>query len=283
MVLSSVLLDSLLPCEGVGLGRLVLDIRYPYQDFSEPEKAPAPEEIITQRLEQLSYSSEEGKESSIHGLLSDMLSGTCHAKESSSINLSSATCFVHQLRDSAQFFEKICRLNKTRKWLECAIRSRKDVFLVTGIRTVCDTHLIVGDTKERKVEGNFEIPISSAALAAGIPVPNGILNVGAGGQHSIDGSRKAGFFAPGEQIFAVQYRKIHISWLKSRDMENATLKKGNQWKVYMGAKGETGVAEQVVDLVISDYVDEEDPTEPCKIIESNGEKYLRFEQDSFWS
>ncbi|GAW18673.1 hypothetical protein ANO14919_081540 [Xylariales sp. No.14919] len=283
MVSSSVLLDNLLPCEAVGLGRLVLDIRYPYQDFSEPEEALTPEEIITQRLEQWSYSSEEGKESGIRGVISDMISGTCDAKETSSIDLSSATCFRHQLRDSAQFFEKICSLEKTRNWLERAIRSRRDLFLITGSRTVIDARLTVDDTKERKVGGNLEIPITSAALSAGIPLPDGMLNVGAGGRHSINRSGKAGFFAPGEQIFAIQYRKIHVSWLKSRDTKNATLKKGNQWKIYMGARGETGVAEGVVDLVIGDYVNEEDRTETCKIVESNGEKYLRFEEDTSWS
>ncbi|KAL7917665.1 hypothetical protein ACQKWADRAFT_306196 [Trichoderma austrokoningii] len=272
--MSLVLLDTLLPIEAVRLGRLVLDIRCPHQDYFEPEEAPLPEEILTQRLSDFSYSSKQGKSSSMNVILSTLVSGTRGTENSSRIDLSSSACVTHQLQNSTQFFQKICALRGTRAWLERAIRRRKGVFLITGIKTVADAHLDTAETESRSLGGDLQAPASLAATAMGLPLPGGTLEVGAGGKRSADGLRKTGFVVPGEQVFAVQYRKARVSWLSSRSVENARLEAGNQWKVYVGGRGEEDEDEKTVQVELDDSIQDEDRPTAFNVIDIDGERYL---------
>lgn len=274
---SSVLLDSLLPVEAVGLGRLVLNVRFPNQDYCEPDEPPVADGIVTQRLENFDYSSEQGDASSIQLILSTLLSGTRGSENGSSIDLSSFICISRQLQNSGQFFEKFCALGKTRAWLERAIRRRKNVFLVTGTKTVTDARIGTTERTGTSSEVNFQVPTSLLTAAAGLPLPDGLLDVGAGGKRSADNSEKHSFLAPGEQVFAVQYRKVRVSWLSNRDVDHACLESGNRWKVYLGGRGEEGEVENIVDIEVGDYIQREDLAETCDAFNLDGEKYLRIE------
>jgi hypothetical protein len=47
--------------------------------------------------------------------------------------------------------------------------------------------------------------------------------------------------AAGEQVYAVQYRKIRFKWHSSRDLNPATLEKGSRWVVHGGVvRGQVG-------------------------------------------
>lgn len=274
MLKSLVLLDNLLPTTAIELGRLVLDIRLPDQDFFQSKETTITDDDITiQRLEEFSYSLQRAETSGVHVLLSTLLSGSRGSENGSNIDLSSSICITRQLQNSDQFFENICASRATRAWLERTIRKRKDVYLITGIKTVADAQ--VGATRKRGMswEGKVQAPTSLAATAAGVPLPEGILDVGAGGSRSAEVSEKTSFVAPGEYVFAVQYRKVRVSWLSSRDVDHAYLQPGNRWKVYLGGKGEDDDVENIINIEVGDCV-QEGGLKACESFTFNGEEYL---------
>lgn len=50
-------------------------------------------------------------------------------------------------------------------------------------------------------------------------------------------SHERSFGAPGEQIYAVQYRKLRFNWFSSRHVDKAELERDNRWKVSLGLRG----------------------------------------------
>ena len=62
-----------------------------------------------------------------------------------------------------------------------------------------------------------------------VPVP---IDARVGGVHESSTSRSTQYVAPGEQVYAVQYRKVQFQWFSSRTVDNAELEKGCRWKVY---------------------------------------------------
>jgi hypothetical protein len=58
--------------------------------------------------------------------------------------------------------------------------------------------------------------------------------------------------AAGEQIHAVQYRKVRFRWFSSRDLDRATLEKGNRWKVHGSLRGQEVGTNDVLEAAISE-------------------------------
>jgi hypothetical protein len=61
--------------------------------------------------------------------------------------------------------------------------------------------------------------------------------------------------AAGEQIYAVQYRKVRFRWFSSRDLERAALEKGKQWKVHGSLRGQEVGTNDVLEAAISEDED----------------------------
>ncbi|KAI0896523.1 hypothetical protein F4806DRAFT_464828 [Annulohypoxylon nitens] len=272
MLTTSFILDYLLPADAVSLGRLVVDVRFPDQDFFETRKESAVEGTLTQRVEDFSYSSSQVATSRLHAILSNIISGGHGSENSSKISISSSLCITRQLQNSSLFFEQLCADSKARYWLEHALRQGEGVFLVTGIKTVVDAQIGIAQSKGKSSEAKFQIPTSCIATAAGIPLPGGALDAGTDAHRSLDISEEGSFSAPGEQIFAVQYRKLRVSWFSTANVDKASLKRGNQWKVYLGARG--GEAEKMVDMQVGDYIEGDDLDDDNEALDANGEIYL---------
>ncbi|KAI7781028.1 hypothetical protein LA080_015262 [Diaporthe eres] len=276
---SLVILNTLLPIGTVQLGRLVVDMRFPDQDFFQSaELSISDDDVSTQRLEEFSYASEQTKTSDIRVLLSVIISGSRGSESSSGIDISTPIFVTRQLKNSGQFFEKLCSLRTTRAWLERMLRRRKSVYVVTGMQTVANAQ--IGRTRKTGTtyEGNVQIPGSLATFAAGIPlpVPEGALDVGAGGARAAEDSQRTSFVAPGEHLFAVQYRKMRISWLSSRDVDKTYLESGNRWKMYIGGRGEEDQTEHIVDVELGDYAQKEDLARICDVVNVSGQEYVCF-------
>ena len=59
------------------------------------------------------------------------------------------------------------------------------------------------------------------------------------------------FVAEGEQVSAVQYRKVQFKWYLSRDLDRAALEKGSRWKVHSSLRGQEIGTNDVVEAIIS--------------------------------
>ncbi|GIC86119.1 uncharacterized protein Aud_002482 [Aspergillus udagawae] len=116
---------------------------------------------------------------------------------------------------------KIVKSEDVRKWIERTIDEGEDIYVVVGYHTVLDARIAEQSREQKVVDGSLAMPISSALLASGVVVPFGELAdprlAGSSGRAE-DLQRQ--FVAQGEQIIAVQYRKIRFRFLSSKSVDS---------------------------------------------------------------
>jgi hypothetical protein len=138
---------------------------------------------------------------------------------------------------------------ETRKWIEAANRRDEDIFLVTAYYTVLDACVVESGIRQNKVAGNIALPVAEALTATGIPVPFGELvdpSATAAHQHVQGGCHS--FTATGEQVYAIQYRKLRFKWYASHDLHDQPLGP-NKWNTYWTFRGQT---DDVVEVDLED-------------------------------
>ncbi|KAH7010940.1 hypothetical protein B0J12DRAFT_706060 [Macrophomina phaseolina] len=266
----TLLLDQLLPADSVTLGRLVLSVRYPEQDFYEANDAPVTcgeTAISTQRAERFTHAASTTKGGGAHAFLTSLLSGARNAHDSTHVELSAALCVTRQLADSAAFFRRLVERGDAQAWLERAAGRRQPVFLVTGIKTVTDATVSAEQATRADARADLQLPGTLAAAAAtaggGLPLLAGdALDLKAGASVSRSAEERTAFAAPGERVFAVQYRRIRFRWFHDLQLEQARLEEGVRWKVFLGMRrgeAEGGVVEASTTTVCEDQLTAEGP------------------------
>lgn len=257
MPTTTLISDNLLSLEAVELGRLVLNVKHPEQDFYQSATFPiSQDDIIIQRLEKFQDILLRTTGSRFHALLSGAFSTTSRTRKDSKIDIYSALCSTYQLKNSGDFFHKICKLESAQDWLERAIRRRKSVYLVVGIKTLTDAH--ISKKVERLVETGGAVQLSGAVSVA---PTMGSISIKASQSKELDKGTNS--FAPGEQIYAVQYRKIEFSWFSSRGVGDAFPEDRNRWEVYLGVRGGE-VENDIVEAELHDYLQKDDLEGPCE-------------------
>ncbi|KAF9781450.1 hypothetical protein IL306_013446 [Fusarium sp. DS 682] len=241
MSLSSLLLSRPIPRDSVELGRLVLDPKYPDQDFCQPSFPSQPDDVLspnatkpsfdpdvaTQRFENFQDIVQRARGTRLELNLTQLLSTTpWNPVHSSSVTVTSPLCEIHQLRNSSAYFNRACQLNSVREWV------------------LTDARVELARQQGKDVNVAASVPAASIACAAGVPVPpllDSGLDVGGSLSLKSDSSENLKFTASGEHVFAVQYRKISFSWFSSQKVDKAYLEKGNRWKSYLSTRaGQSG-------------------------------------------
>jgi hypothetical protein len=253
-------LNQFLALDTVRLGDLTLYLQDPAQDSYRPEPNLFTDgDIVTQRFINFSHVLDQTTGSRLHAFLSSAINSAYSQKKVFGTDISSALCVTCQLRNSEDVFQHVCTLPSARRWLERALRRRKPVYLVVGIKTLTDAHVRQGKSRATEAESVLQVPTTLAAAAGGVVLPLGdFLDIGAGFSRQKQDDEKLGCVAPGEQIFAVQYRKIELARFSGRDIDKASLELGNSWKIYMGARGGKEEAEKVINATAGEYVLETD-------------------------
>jgi hypothetical protein len=163
------------------------------------------------------------------------------------------------LLDNAGTFFKHMREKdeKARAFLRDAAEEGLDcVYLVVGYKTVLDASF-----RTVAVAGT-ETVLSAATAAAAI-------GQGLGGSHSHEND----FTAPGEQVYAIQYRKISFKWYWRKDIDKASLKE-SRWLELGGVRGDGDEEdEEVIELLLSD-LDTSGGDDNLLISEDGGEAFL---------
>ena len=214
MVKPTLILRHFLPYDAVSTGNLVLDVRHPEQEFFTPEaEYITDKDIVTQHLENFTYVVDQTKGSGLHAYLTTFFSTSSSSQHTSNINISSASCITRRLKNPGTIFEQMCGSNRTRAWLERAMRRNKPVYMVSGIQSLVDTQVNESDERVLQNKASAKMPATLAsAISPGAAIPGGeILDFGVGVSRNGRSNERIKFSAPGEQIFAVQYRKIRFS------------------------------------------------------------------------
>ncbi|KAK7716089.1 hypothetical protein SLS64_003241 [Diaporthe eres] len=254
MPLTSLLLDRPVPRDFIELGRLVLDPKYPNQDFCQPLLQT---DVATQSFENFQETLERSRNTRLEVKLLSLLSLTPSAPRKSSTTLTSRLCVIHQLREPNAYFSNACGEESVRSWLEEGSRSLYDnVYLVCGFKTLTDAEVAVSRTTGAEVDLSAGVSASLLTAASGVPLPilaDSGLDVSVGFSSANEHSGTIGYTATGEHVYAVQYRKIKFSMFSSRKVEKAYLERGNRWKSYVGARTGDGV-DDGIDVEISEPI-----------------------------
>jgi hypothetical protein len=163
---------------------------------------------------------------------------------------------IYQLTNSGRWFKASLKDQNTRRWIEEAIATGEDVYVVVGYQTMIDAVALGETIGSADFQAEVQLPVSEAASATGAVVMVGNLadpavTIQRQGDH---GLRKQ-LVAPGEQVYAVQYRKVKFKWYSSRDLDRAALEKGSRWMVHGTVRGQEVGTNDVVEATISEEED----------------------------
>jgi hypothetical protein len=207
----SVLLpQTFLPLQSVQLGRLVLNVQQPHSDFLDPIPID-PQDIIVKPVDQFQCGESSATIKEFSSALCHLLSLTCSKQKGIVTRITTKRVTTYLLNNSGQWFRQAVQNEDARKWIETANRRGDDIYLVAGYHTVLDARVYETGTHTDTTSGNAALPVAEALTATGVLVPFGEVvdpSMTAGRQQQQAGQQS--FLAAGEQISAVQYRKVHF-------------------------------------------------------------------------
>ncbi|RVD89399.1 uncharacterized protein DFL_000410 [Arthrobotrys flagrans] len=232
--------QALLPAEAVALGRFVTNKKSPAEEFFDSgllsDNVRRSNVLVTLRnnfREVLRYTSG----TSARSTLTTIVSSHSSFETLGCVQMESLVNKTYQLENSTAVFESICEDPGARKWLIKMIGRGRSIHMVVGFETIIDARVSFNNHQIKERGGEITAPVSSALTAAlAVPFPlTDVLDVGAGVSETKGCEVDTSFSAPGEMIFAVQYRKLEFSWLSSKDIDKATLRK-SRWRINIGVR-----------------------------------------------
>ncbi|KAJ9483611.1 hypothetical protein VN97_g9786 [Penicillium thymicola] len=296
MSLTSLLLNHPISRESIELGRLVLDPKYPDQDFCQPSFPADPSDqsldatnpitpsfipdVATQRVENFHEVLQRTRGTRLELSLLNLLSVAPSAPTSFSTTVTATHCVTHHLRNATAYFSAACRQTNVRAWLDKeSRRPSSTVYLVCGIKILIDARVDLDRHRETNLGVTASLPAALIASAAGVPAPIPLdsgLDISGSVSLAKESNEEVGYTAIGEQVFAVQYRKIHFSWFSTHKVDKAYLAKGNRWKSYLAVRaGQAGGdANDGVDAEVADPLALPDLIGTYECSELDGEQIL---------
>ncbi|KAI5838509.1 hypothetical protein DFP73DRAFT_564288 [Morchella snyderi] len=220
---------SLLPLNAIKLGRFILSIKDPHEDYADPSTPTPPETIknLQRNFTELRTSSNAFK---LRGRLTQLLSASYEHQSKHQIDLSATVAYTYALCNSSAWFKAACAQHSIRRWLQTAIEDGETVYMVTGYHTVVDARFGTGASSTSTDRQQVSMPVD----ASGLPSVQGMdMTAGVDTSHRLCSGFARTFDAPGEQVYAVQYRKVVFRWFSSRNIDKGMLRE-NKWRVYSG-------------------------------------------------
>jgi len=145
---------------------------------------------------------------------------------------------LYELKSPTAWFSKLCADASVQTWMEKRSMDRKSIFFITGYRTFTDARITNTHKRGGEVGGNIDVPADAIAAAAGtgIPISTG-MDVGIDGSVKRSTKTEEGYVAPGEQIYAIQYRRVNLSWFQASSIDKARLDDKVYWKDVLKHRG----------------------------------------------
>lgn len=277
MKTSTLILNHLLPRNAVELGRLVTNIHDPMQDYCQPDLLPLGDDAISvQRLENFSSILENTKGSNLFGFLTQILSGIWSVSSEVTTDIAATVYETRQLGNCEDILHAACKLASVRIWLERAIRRKRNVYVISGLKVLIDTRVRQSVVKSSNRGGSVQVPGALIAAAATIPIPVGdILDIGVEKTYQRDFREEGEYMASGEHIFAIQYRKVKMGKFSTSAVDPDYLLGGSRWKIFLSSRGGTGrIEEDGVDVEAGGSVYANDIRKRCEHFEVDDEEIL---------
>lgn len=227
--------NTLLPLNSVQLGRLVLNARSPHQDFLDPASGQQQPESLVRPQENFEDILTLSRSSRLRSRLTALLAISYEHQHVASARLTAARATTYQLLNSTAWFDTACAVPETREWLTRALARARPIYLVVGYHTLTDARATERVVARATADGGARVS-GAAVLGATTPAAlSCLLTSKVDRGRCVKYSHSRSFDAPGEQIYAIQYRKVESKWFASRRIDNSSLEQDNRWKVYWAA------------------------------------------------
>ena len=206
---SFLILRNRLPeeCVHLMLGRLVTDMHRPLDSFTpqDPRVHIEIEPVVVEDLDaNLVVSSAKG--GTLKALLWNLLSVDLATGVSHTSTFESTSIKTYRLQNQLAAFDKLITSPAVRQTIEGSkgllMRNKGVLYMVVGMKTCFNTTVTTEEEVHRKQGGGVTVPLS---LAFGVPI---VPDVGLEGSVSQQRGLTLRSLSPGEQIFAVEYRKV---------------------------------------------------------------------------
>lgn len=251
--------NSLLHIDTVKLGRLVLNAKHPQQAFYDPFDSPP--EFTVKQQDNFQGTLSLSKNSQLRSRLTALLLVSYENRDANAITLAATQAKTYQLLNSGAWFRKACSSAETRQWFEDAIGDGdgSNVYLVVGYHTITDARVTKTTISGGTTSGGVHLR-GSSLVGGTTPSPTAMvnaLNSRVNSTRDVNNRSEKSFDAPGEQIYAIQYRKVEFKFFSSRSLEKASLERDNRWKTFWSDDVRGSLPTEVEDDVLeADLTDE---------------------------
>jgi hypothetical protein len=229
---SNLLPNFFLPPNAVSLGRFVTSFDEPHHDFHDPPCSPGPDVIEKVHI-QYDSNHDAAKQRVGASRLTGLLSSSFSKRLESSLRVTANEAKTYYLNNVGQWFRTALEHEETRKWIERNIDGGEDIYMVVAYHTLQDSRIAEHLQEQRFTGGQVTVPVSTALTASGVVIPfTAALDPGLSGSRGLMQNEKWQFIAPGEQVYAVQYREVKWAYFSSKKVDKATLAKKTWWESY---------------------------------------------------
>ncbi|KAI7246755.1 hypothetical protein KC343_g6754 [Hortaea werneckii] len=214
----------------VRIGRWAPNVSYPHHDYLDPASETATLVHIT-RQEQFRhiYEQENGGGMNLSGTV--LASGSYNERESSRNEICTEFSEIHQLDNPEAWFVSAIQRPENQTWIEEALKTYGEVYMIIGYQLVRDARVQGQNVHNKGSSFTVQAPGTAAVAAAtGIPLLGDALDPSAGGDSIKRQASQQSFTLPGEQVVAIQYRRIRFRFFSSRHVERKHLDSKTMWK-----------------------------------------------------
>ena len=259
--------SHLFPREGVQLGRLVTTVEMPqFSYYPTAKRHFLKGDVYSVASRDFHPLKDKSKNTRLEAVLNSIASLMFGHAEDLGTKISNTICITYYLDNVDAKFTTMCKEKAARTWFENAFKRRKHVYMVTAIQTLTEASMELesSDVNERKAMGS--VPL---AKVAGNPSPSGLGDLRLLAEYRKKKHVETGFVAEGEQIYAIQYRKVKFNLFSTRDVGEAYLEEGNRWKVMWKTMGAAPAgAKDALEITLAgpdEPLVEEDGVETCDV------------------
>lgn len=279
----SVLHSTFLTLTGVALGRLVTNVKNPSQDFWPENAAPLPQNEFDERpFNQLQNFLGKTIHVGLRAKATHLLYGGVASQTSSSGELVAPESKVYSLLQPSSHFQRMCKDNATREWMERTLK-RCPIFLVVGLITVTQATVSQGRHEARQVSSSVAVPVTDIVTygASTVLLPANIgasLNVGLDTSAGHETHAVSSFIAPGERVIGVQYRKIKFRLFSSNKAETSFLENNpHRWVMLFG--GDKSGSDNILEADFEDTISVDDlELEEAEVITDDEQKIVLIDE-----
>jgi hypothetical protein len=241
-----VITSTPIPIENVPLGSLIPDFLHPVLDaVPVPPVKPTSADLHTSV--QTTYKSlvKNYRKTALKPHLA-VLGFDISRDQDVDVIINSTKGMLYELKAPTTWFRQLCANTEIQEWIQKRAKARKAMYFITGYRTFHDARVTNKEKHGQELGGNIDIPLDAiaSAAAAGIPLSVG-MDASLEGKFERSRQVEEGYTAPGEQIYAIQYRRVAVGWFKSRSADQASLNDKICWKDVITNRGKESEEDMV--------------------------------------